>query len=96
MIGFVHQLAQLVLASSSDAPIWLLAIGPAGGAGVYWMLFRYYRNTDKSHAYERETLIDAEPVTGEDTKVDEVHGTRESEIDGRNERQFRSRVERVP
>ncbi|HWS78420.1 MAG TPA: hypothetical protein VN205_08610, partial [Thermomonas sp.] len=63
----------------------------------YWMLYRYYRNTDKSHAFERETSVDAQPVTGaeRDRKVDEVKGTRETRIDGDNVGEYRSRVQRI-
>ena len=32
---------------SDDASLAILLMGPAGGAGLYWMLYRYYRNTDK-------------------------------------------------
>jgi hypothetical protein len=93
MIG----LAQFVIAESQDGgSLWLLAIGPAGGAGLYWLLYRFYRNTDKSHSYERETHITAGPVTGDDTKVDEIKGTKKTAISGRNEQQFRKRVQRVP
>jgi hypothetical protein len=90
-------IAELVItASESDGGILaLLAIGPAGALGLYWMLFRYYRNTDKSHSYERETLVNAGQVTGDDTKVSEIHGTQEPEIRGRNESSYRQRVERV-
>src|SRR5678810_1159781 len=42
----------------------LRLIGPAGAAGLYWALYRYYRNPDKSHAFERESKVDAKPVTG--------------------------------
>ena len=42
--------------SGDEAPLWLLAAGPAGAVATYWSLYRYYRNTDKSHAYERDTL----------------------------------------
>lgn len=85
----------LGMLASSDGGLWLLAIGPAGGAGLYWMLFRYYRNTDKSHGFERETLVSAEPVEGDDNKIGENNGTQDSEIRGRNDREFRQRVERV-
>ena len=82
---------------SDDGGLALLLLGPAGGAGLYWMLYRYYRNTDKSHAFERETEITAQPVTGadRDRKVDEVKGTRETEIRGNNVGEYRRRVERV-
>ena len=82
---------------SDDGGLALLLLGPAGGAGLYWMLYRYYRNTDKSHAFERETEIKAQPVTGadRDRKGDEVKGTRETEIRGNNVGEYRRRVERV-
>jgi hypothetical protein len=80
---------------SDDGGLWLLLLGPAGATGLYWALYRYYRNTDKSHAYERETAIEAQPVTGSDRKVDEVRGTRETQIRGDNLRAYRQRVERM-
>jgi len=80
---------------SDDGGLALLLIGPAGGVGLYWALYRYYRNTDKSHAFERETKVDAQPVTGTDLKVDTNNGTRESRIDGDNVGEYRQRVERM-
>lgn len=82
---------------SDDGGLWLLALGPAGAAGLYWGLYRYYRNTDKSHAFERETAVDAKPVTGadQDRKVGEVKGTRESRIKGGNAGAYRSRVQGI-
>ncbi|HST44525.1 MAG TPA: hypothetical protein VLK29_04790 [Luteimonas sp.] len=80
---------------SDDGGLWLLLAGPAGATALYWALYRYYRNTDKSHAYERETTVDAKPVTGSDDKVDTVTGTRETRIRGDNVGEYRSRVERM-
>ena len=80
---------------SDDGELWLLLSGPAGATALYWFLYRYYRNTDKSHAYERETAIVAKPVTGSDQKVDEVKGTRETRIRGDNVNAYRQRVERI-
>ena len=80
---------------SDDGGLWLLALGPAGATGLYWMLYRYYRNTDKSHAFERETKVQAQPVTGTDRKVDEVKGTRETRIRGNNASEYRKRVQRI-
>lgn len=81
----------------NDSILALLAIGPAGAAGVYWFLYRYYRNTDKSHNFERETHIKAQPISGaeRDRKVDEVRGTRQAEISGNNVRDYRRRVQRL-
>lgn len=73
----------------------LLALGPAGAAGLYWGLYRYYRNTDKSHAFEHETTVKAQPVTGSDYKVGTNNGTRESRIRGDNLRSYRQRVRRI-
>ena len=80
---------------SDDGGLWLLAAGPAGATALYWALYRYYRNTDKSHAFERETKIDTKPVTGSDLQVGTNNGTRESRIKGNNVREYRQRVERV-
>ena len=80
---------------SDDGGLWLLLAGPAGGTALYWALYRYYRNTDKSHAFERETAIDAKPVTGSDRKVDEVRGTQRRRIDGDNVGAYRARVQRI-
>jgi len=78
--------------SSEGGAFWPLALGPAGAAGVYWALFRYYRNTDKSQSFERETAIEAQPVTGADHKVDDVRGVRNSSISGDNVSHHRPRV----
>ncbi len=79
----------------NDGGLLLLLLGPTGAAGLYWVLYRHYRNTDKSHAFEHETVVDAKPVTGSDQKIDEVKGTQESRIRGDNLRQYRQRVQRI-
>lgn len=80
---------------SDDGSLWLLAAGPAGGTALYWFLYRYYRNTDKSHDFEHETAVVAKPVTGSDDKVGEVKGTREKRIAGDNVSEYRQRVARL-
>ena len=80
---------------SDDGGLAILLLGPAGATGLYWALYRYYRNTDKSHAFEHETAVNAKPVTGSEQKVDEVEGTRESRIKGDNVREYRKRVKRI-
>jgi len=80
---------------SDDGGLWLLAAGPAGATALYWALYRYYRNTDKSHAFERETKVEAKPVTGSNSKVDEIKGTREKRIRGDNVTAYRTRVQRI-
>ena len=80
---------------SDDGGLWLLALGPAGAVGLYWVLYRFYRNTDKSHAFERETSVVAQPVTGSDEKIGAVTGTQETGIAGSNAGAYRQRVQRV-
>jgi hypothetical protein len=77
-----------------DAILFLLALGPASAAGFYWLIYRHYRNTDKSHAYERETTVEVLALTGleGDRKVDAVRGTRSGRIDGDNVANHRQRV----
>lgn len=81
--------------ASDDNAIWLLAAGPAGGAATYFAIYRYYRNTDKSHAYERDTIIEAQPVQGGEDKIDHISKTRDSKIDGGNGTKHRKRVQRI-
>lgn len=80
---------------SDDSGLWLLAAGPAGATALYWALYRFYRNTDKSHSFEQETEIDAKPVTGSDRRVDSISGTQEKRIRGDNVYEYRKRVARV-
>lgn len=79
---------------SDDSGLWLLLAGPASATALYWGLYRYYRNTDKSHAFERETTVEAKPVTGSDRMVDTNNGTQETRIRGDNVREYRKRVVR--
>ena len=80
--------------SDDNGLVFLLALGPAAATGLYWSLYRHYRNTDKSHAFEHETTVNAKPVTGSEQKIGEVKGTQKSSIDGDNVRAYRQRVQR--
>jgi hypothetical protein len=79
----------------SDAILFLLALGPASAVGFYWAIHRHYRNTDKSHAFERETAVEVLALTGieSDRKVDELRGTRSPRIQGDNAADHRQRVQ---
>ena len=81
--------------SDDGSGLYLLLLGPAGAVGVYWALYRYYRNSDKSHAYESETKVETKPVTGEDRKIGTNNGTRERRIEGDNVSDYRQRVQRI-
>ena len=91
----ILEITQVVTMASDTVPAWILAAGPAGAVATYWALYRYYRNTDKSHAYERDTLIAAQPVQGSQEKVDHISRTRDSDIDGDNSGKHRQRVQRL-
>ena len=91
----ILEITQVVTMASDTVPAWILAAGPAGAVATYWALYRYYRNTDKSHAYERDTIIDAQPVQGDQEKVDHISRTRDSDIDGDNSAKHRERVQRI-
>ena len=80
---------------SDDGSLALLLLGPGGGTALYWMLYRYYRNTDKSHAFERETTVDAKPITGSENKVGTNNGTQATRIAGDNVHEYRQRVDRI-
>lgn len=81
--------------SSQGDTGWLLLLGPAGAVAVYWGLYQYYRNTGQSHSFERETIIEAKPITGNDRRVDSVRGTSRSSINGNNVHSYRIRVRRL-
>jgi hypothetical protein len=78
-----------------DAILFLLALGPASAVGLYWAIYRHYRNTDKSHAFEHETAVEVLALTGaeSDRKVDEIRGTRASRVQGDNAGNHRQRVQ---
>ncbi len=78
-----------------EAILFLLALGPASAVGVYWAIYRHYRNTDKSHAFEHETAVEVLALTGveADRKVDEIRGTRSPRIQGENAGDHRQRVQ---
>jgi hypothetical protein len=82
--------------ASSHGPVWLLLFGPAAGGGLYYGLWSFYRNANKSHSFETETRVAAQPVTGTESKVNEVRGTTKSDIEGNNVSNNRQRVQRVP
>ena len=81
-------------ASSKGGPFWLLVLGPGGAVALYYGMWTYYRNSDKSHSFETETRVVAKPVTGHETKVNEVTGTQDTKIEGDNRKAHRQRVQR--
>ena len=88
-------ITDLIVHASDDGWLALLAAGPAGAVATYWGFYRYYRNTDKSHEFERDTIIEAQPVQGGEEKVGHISKTRDPDIDGDNSGNYRQRVQRI-
>ena len=80
---------------SDHSNLAILLLGPAGASGLYWMLYRYYRNTDKSFDFEHKAKVESKPVDGDDARAGHITGTTESQIQGNNVRKYRNRVRRV-
>jgi hypothetical protein len=79
----------------NEGALFLLALGPVSAVAFYWAIYRHYRNTDKSHAFERETAVEVLALTGleVDRKVDEVLGTHSPRVQGDNVDNHRQRVQ---
>ncbi|WP_018155994.1 hypothetical protein [Demetria terragena] len=100
LIPIVTDYASLAAAADTSStqsgpPWWILAAGPVGGAGTYWAIYKYYRNQDKSHHFERDTLISEKPVEGTEKVIDQIRKTSDPDIDGGNGSSHRERVKRV-
>jgi hypothetical protein len=80
---------------SDSSGLTMLLLGPAGAGGLYWMLYRYYRNTDKSFDFEHKAKVEGNIGPAEDDMIGEVKGTQKKSIDGNNVNDYRQRVRRV-
>lgn len=80
--------------SNDGGGMWLSALGPTGAAALNWAIYLYYRNTNKSHAFERGSRVEVQPVTGSDVKTGDVEGVRNCRISGDNVKAYRDRVKR--
>lgn len=74
----------------SGGGLWLL--GPAAGIGFYVFYYLRYRNTDKRHAFERETNSEVVGLSGTDKLVGNVRGVENSKISGNNVTSPRQRL----
>ncbi len=70
-------------------------VGPAVFAAVYGVIYRYYRNTDKRHRYERETQVAVGNLRQGDQKVGRRTRLRNRSMSGRNETDPLERVQRI-
>lgn len=88
-------IAQLLADSENTISPAILLAGPIAAAVCYWLLFQYYRNTNKTHKFEKETAIHAQPPVGTDVRVGERRRTNQSRIQGDNRDDHRRRVRRI-
>lgn len=70
----------------------LLLLGPGAGVLFYILMFLRYRNTDKRHAYERETDSQMVDLRVHDQLVRRQTGLRNSRIQGGNNTSPRTRL----
>lgn len=73
---------------------WLLILGPIAAVATYLGLWAYYRNTHRSHSYERETSVEAQPIGRHDMKRTSITGTKRARIERENRTNHRQRVQR--
>lgn len=92
MDGLVTTASGIVAASSSSSsgdvgwiPLLFLLTGPV----FFFYQYRRYRNTDKRHYHETETLSEVADVQGVDQPVRHVTGATHSRMQGANEREVR-------
>lgn len=86
-------IAQVLLASGDGAALlWLL--GPIAGVAFYFSVFVRYRNTNKRHAYERETSTEVQDMRVHDQVIGNVTGVQRRAIEGENSSSPRARLGR--
>lgn len=81
--------------SSSVSDFFWLALPVLAFTGVYFGIFRYYRNTDKNFKFEQETSIQTKNMMSSDYIVGSRNGTSDKYIDNRNSHDHRKRVMRI-
>jgi hypothetical protein len=79
--------------SDSEGGSWLLwMLGPVAGVAFYMAMFFRYRNTNKRHAYERETSSEVLDLRVYDQVVGNVTGVQRTSIEGANGSNPRARL----
>lgn len=88
----------MLLADSGDGAIGIafpFVAGPAVFAAIYGGIYRYYRNTDKRHHFERETKVSVGNLDAGDRKVGENNRQQSRRMRGRNSTDHLQRVRRI-
>ncbi|GAA1487780.1 hypothetical protein [Brachybacterium sacelli] len=90
--------APMLLADSGDGAIGIafpFIAGPAVFAAVYGGIYRYYRNTDKRHRFERETDVAVGNLRSQDRKVGSNNRQKSRTMSGDNSTDHLQRVRRI-
>jgi|SRR5699024_11165931 len=88
-----------ILAGSGDGAVGLafpFVSGPAVFAAVYVGIYRYYRNTDKRHHFEKETDVAVGNLTQGDRKRGSNNRQKSRTMNGANQDDALTRVRRIP
>jgi hypothetical protein len=88
----------MLLADSNDGAIGIafpFIAGPAVFAAVYGGIYRYYRNTDKRHHFEKETEVAVGNLQQRDGKVGSNNRQKSRTMSGDNSTDHLQRVRRI-
>ena len=91
--------AAIILAGSGDSAVagllFPFVAGPAVFALVYGGIYRYYRNTDKRHYFERETEVAVGNLRTSDRRRGSNNRQRNRTMSGANQDDHLQRVNRI-
>ena len=89
----------MLLAGSGDSTVAVLAFpfiaGPAVFAAVYGGIYRYYRNTDKRHYFEKETEVAVGNLRTGDRRRGSNNRQKSRTMSGANQDDHLQRVRRI-
>ena len=69
--------------------------GPGVFIAVYFGIYRYYRNTDKRHHFEKETEVSVGNLKRGDRRVGTNNRQKSRSMSGRNSTEHLTRVRRI-
>ena len=96
---FAEPVMAMVVAGSGDSSALGITFpflaGPAVFIAIYVGIYRYYRNTDKRHRFERETEVAVGNLRSGDRKVGTNNRQKSRSMNGHNSTNALSRVKRI-
>lgn len=81
----------VIMASSGSEgnSSWFALLFLLSGPAYFFFMYMRYRNTDKRHLHESETIGNVDKMKTIDTKVETVKGSSKSQMSGANHRDVR-------